>query len=59
MKLKPCPFCGGCALTRSIADGEEEWVVDCAECKCMLDDFYNTEELAIEAWNTRAREHCC
>lgn len=55
-KLKPCPFCGGKAYT----DGERHWwSVVCDSCKCRLGDpneEFETEAVAIETWNTRAKE---
>lgn len=49
-KLKPCPFCGGKASTYVAYD--DGYYVCCDECGCGL-PVYNTEQEAIEAWNTR------
>ena len=53
--LKPCPFCGGEAISRG-SDYDGYWVT----CRgCMAFPFKkNTRERAIEAWNTRAERTC-
>jgi len=64
-ELKPCPFCGGEAITIQ----EHGWWVVCADCSAevgfegMSDTSgcygsYQTEAEAIEAWNTRAERTC-
>lgn len=55
IKLKPCPFCGGKA---GIAKSNDGAMIMCkeAECHCVLDTWFPSEEEAIEAWNTRHRE---
>lgn len=49
-KLKPCPFCGGEAMTNKLY--ENEWYVYCPKCE----RNYDTEQEAIEAWNKRVVE---
>jgi len=51
-KLLPCPFCGGEAEIERLED-PTIWFVDCSQCKCQLDETYETKEDVIEAWNTR------
>lgn len=46
--LKPCPFCGGKAITYSLSP-----YVGCGNCHADLCG-YETEEQAITAWNTRS-----
>lgn len=63
-ELKPCPFCGGEAKLWSHHYAEEDltlWQVRCnrdfLRKKCYMNDSFvtfDTEEEAIEAWNTRA-----
>lgn len=54
--LKPCPFCGGKAAAFEPVSGE--WVhVLCPSCGTES-DYYDDEEEAIEAWNTRAERTC-
>ena len=56
-KLKPCPFCGSEAEVRT--DENDEYYVSCTECFALVgycaDTWaeYETEEEAIDAWNTR------
>ena len=62
--LKPCPFCGGEALTMS----DKKWWVSCPKCSCEIgfegmdeNGFcgrYDTEAEAAAAWNARAVETC-
>ena len=49
-QLKHCPFCAGTA-TASETVGHR-WSVECDECPCFM-GHYNSEEEAIDAWNTR------
>ncbi len=59
-KLKPCPFCGGEAETRT--DENDEWYVSCTKCFALVgycvDTWgeYATEEDAAAAWNRRAED---
>ena len=53
MRLKPCPFCGGDAVT-------EYWVFAgyftvCSECGA-TSGFCETEKESIDSWNKRAEE---
>lgn len=62
-ELKPCPFCGGKAFLRKYyySGGEPAYYVECggvkSTCSVMPSTWsYDTEEEAIEAWNTRKGE---
>lgn len=64
MKLKPCPFCGGKAITFKTKDNTHyPWEVACKKyynmfrSKCGVGQmrFFETREQAITAWNTRAK----
>lgn len=60
--LKPCPFCGGEAETRTSTwyDKNYKWTVQCKTNLCMGEfgcAFYPTEAEAIEAWNTREDDY--
>lgn len=54
-ELLPCPFCGGEAetLTAESMYGGYLFGIMCNDCRSR-GDVYDTEEEAIEAWNTRA-----
>lgn len=63
LKLKPCPFCGGEAHTRTntVFDKNFKWTVECELEGCMAFSgcsFYRTEAEAVDAWNTRAKRTC-
>ena len=51
MELKPCPFCGGEAVSMEPFDGV--FSAMCQGCKCG-GPITRQEELSIEAWNRRA-----
>lgn len=53
--LKPCPFCGGKAeIFRGTTYGLHYlYEPRCIKCECAL-GLFDTEEQAVEAWNTRA-----
>jgi len=62
-KLLPCPFCGGEALiktSRRYPSGKEitAYSPTCYNMACVIydadDNYYRTEQEAIEAWNRRA-----
>lgn len=53
--LKPCPFCGGEAAIIEAVDGVR-FVAGCLHCGIELPFLYDTNEEAIEAWNTRKGE---
>lgn len=53
-ELKPCPFCGGKGDYYYIMTMRKHWI-GCSNCNCATDG-YDTEEEAIEAWNTRAKD---
>lgn len=64
-ELKPCPFCGGAAHIEvdDVQEPEMFWHYSprCDDWGCLGHMFwfgYNTEEDAIEAWNTR-QSHAC
>lgn len=57
-KLKQCPFCGGEAILVHNAVRKNVWgrdvrgtVIGCDNCQATM--FYQSEKLAIEAWNRR------
>ncbi len=58
MKLKPCPFCGAFPALKENHSGST-FMVECVNQMCRLQvKSYarETEEAAIELWNTRAEE---
>lgn len=57
-ELKPCPFCGAFPVIRENHSGST-FVVECVNELCRLQVkscLTETEEAAIEIWNTRAEE---
>lgn len=54
-ELKPCPFCGGRAVVRAFTISRS-FVVCCEDCPIGFVLPYDSEEEAVEAWNTRAVE---
>lgn len=52
-KLKPCPFCGGEKVRFAYLGTTESHAICCENCGAESNEF-DTEEEAIEAWNTRA-----
>lgn len=61
-ELKPCPFCGGKAFINTVEPHAHEVAtfmpdypggtfIECTSCTCALSG--ETEDKAIEAWNTR------
>lgn len=64
-KLKPCPFCGGvpslycisCRKANSKSIKLRHYVQCENECVVLpMTNYCNTEQQAIEAWNTRKGE---
>ncbi|MBR6738803.1 MAG: Lar family restriction alleviation protein [Oscillospiraceae bacterium] len=54
-ELKPCPFCGGSAVTGFAIWDYNYWGVTCVACGAYVPVNYGeSEEKAIEAWNRRA-----
>ena len=52
--LKPCPFCGGEAVTENRHNRWTDWwEVKCTDCNASLNERYEYEFEAVEAWNTR------
>lgn len=56
-ELKPCPFCGGRAVVRAFTISRS-FVVCCEDCPIGFLVPYDSEEEAVEAWNTRAERTC-
>lgn len=57
-ELKPCPFCGEAKLIAECNEiddeaGENWHYIRCANCS-VTSGYYNTREIAIDAWNRRA-----
>lgn len=52
--MKPCPFCGGKPELGSYSRFGN-WIVVCSKCEAET-QIYETEQEAIEAWNTRQVE---
>lgn len=57
-KLKPCPFCGGEAdiLEHQFYGLSPTYGVKCLDCNCETFQFFETDDEAIAAWNTRVKE---
>lgn len=62
-KLKPCPFCGGEAITKSeqrhSGTKDKFYFVGCSAYNCIaslhsMNRYYATAEDAATAWNRRA-----
>lgn len=56
-ELKPCPFCGGKAVVRALTISRS-FVVFCEDCPIGFLVPYDSEEEAVDAWNTRAERTC-
>lgn len=54
-ELKPCPFCGGKAISAAQMQGSPAIAV-CITLGCAAEIPARTEAEAITAWNTRASE---
>lgn len=54
-ELKPCPFCGSERIETNIISDTPQAYLKCRRCG-IEQSIYPTEENAIEAWNTRAKE---
>ena len=57
-ELKPCPFCGKLPVTQNVGEGNVEIICKNYSCSIMPFQIYETEQEAIEAWNTRGGEIC-
>ena len=60
-KLKQCPFCGGKAcIERDDMNGISRFLPVCSNygnnCWGMQENWFVTEQEAIEAWNRRAND---
>ena len=52
--LRKCPFCGGEAETENRHNRYTDWwEVKCTDCNASLNERYEYEFEAVEAWNTR------
>ena len=53
--LKPCPFCGGCAVLEKFNNGEcDVYIVQCQNPNCQAETTYsNKAEDVISIWNRR------
>lgn len=54
-EMKPCPFCGSSGETEEYIHGPG-WFIGCSRGGCTghrLDTRFQSEESAVEAWNTR------
>ena len=49
IKLKPCPFCGGSAVTTDVSG---RWAAICTTCGTIMTNFA-TSNAAARAWNRR------
>lgn len=47
--LKPCPFCGGIAVSKALYGGE---YIECGTCGCSTKRFIKMD-YAIKVWNKR------
>ena len=59
-ELKPCPFCGGEALLQTLSNIYDNYYKICctgendSDCAGLgLDNYYETEQDAVAAWNKR------
>lgn len=52
-ELKRCPFCGGEATFGANSRPGHEYI-RCGSCKARTYSCYETQQEAIEAWNSRA-----
>lgn len=55
--LLPCPFCGGKAEIYRVIIRPGTFYAWCDECETRS-NYYNTEEDAARAWNSRAERTC-
>ena len=55
--LKPCPFCGSPGSLFASSDHSSAWEGGCSSEGCLATDcvWDISEELAVAAWNRRAR----
>ena len=57
-ELKPCPFCGSDPIIEEDRASEKErFIMICGNVNCpvhIYTGWYETEDKAIKAWNTRA-----
>lgn len=52
-ELRRCPFCAGFGNPKTNLD-RSRWVIECYDCDARTGE-YDTEEEAIEAWETREK----